>query len=124
MAIRQPRWLWISAIRASGRGTGGPGPSLDSLNVDFMIAANLDADPAREIVGDFGGFGLWLWDGTDWTLRLDPRNAEYLIAADTDNDGPDQLFVNFGADGLWSWNAGKWAQGSLELPLGHDPGEP
>lgn len=74
-----------------------------------MIAANLDADPEREAVVDFGPVGLWEHDSGSWA-QLSGVNADYLMSGDFDGDSRAELMVDFGALGLWVCDSGAWAQ--------------
>ncbi len=72
-----------------------------------MVAANNDGEPEDEIIGDFGGTGLWHWDGDDWTdlngtwTVFSGVNADFLVRADVDGNGTDELTADFGSIGLW-----------------------
>jgi hypothetical protein len=82
--------------------------NLTAADADFVAPADIDADGVDEIVGDFGGSGLWLLD-TQWT-QLSDADAQYLIGADVTGDGSDEIAVDFGPNGIWIWNNGPWSQ--------------
>jgi hypothetical protein len=107
-------WVW----KLSGGWT-----ELSGANADYMVAADTDGDGDDEVVGSFGGLGLWARDSGVWT-QLSGAPAEFMIAADVNGDGKEEIAVDFGPIGLWLWNAGAWTQLSATNPeylLAADP---
>ncbi len=62
---------------------------------------------SAEVVGDFGGFGLWMRHGGAWS-QLTGLNPDTFIFADADGDGHSEIFGDFGIFGLWLWNNDVW----------------
>ncbi len=62
---------------------------------------------ASEIIGDFGGYGVWMLHNAAWT-QLTPIGAESLLFADIEGDGLSEMFGDFGVFGLWLWNNDIW----------------
>jgi hypothetical protein len=63
---------------------------------------------AAEVIGDFGGFGLWMFHSSAWT-QLTGLNPESVLFGDTDGDGLRELAGDFGILGLWLWNSDVWS---------------
>ena len=90
---------------------------LSGLRQDFMIAANLDADPAQEVVSSTSGrSGSGCMTAMGAWLQLSGVNADYLISGDFDGDLQHELMVDFGTLGLWVYNGGAWTQVSAVNP--------
>ena len=68
------------------------------------------SEPARgraEVLGDFGGIGLWVWNGGDWK-QLTGSNPGTIAAADVDGDGDKDVVADF-ASGLWVYSNNAWS---------------
>ena len=77
---------------------------------------------AAEIIGDFGGFGLWMLHDSVWT-QLSPIGAESFLFADSDGDGLNELFGDFGVFGLWLWDNDVWIPLTMANPEGMITGD-
>ncbi len=77
---------------------------------------------AAEIIGDFGGFGLWMLHDSVWT-QLSPIGAESFLFADSDGDGLKELFGDFGVFGLWLWDNDIWIPLTMANPEGMITGD-
>ncbi|OGD18707.1 MAG: hypothetical protein A2W03_08960 [Candidatus Aminicenantes bacterium RBG_16_63_16] len=82
---------------------------LSGVNADYMITVNTDSDTDQEIIGDFGGAGVWSCDDGVWT-QSSGVNADFMIAADTNGDGAGGVAVDFGTVGLWLNEGSSWSQ--------------
>lgn len=59
------------------------------------------------LYADYGGFGLWKWNGSSWT-QIAEVNAENMVASGSN------LYVDFGYDyGIWKWDGSVWLQLTL-----------
>jgi bilirubin oxidase len=77
------------------------------------IAANLDANPAEDLVVNFGPtYGTWVYyNNATWT-QLHTLSPESMTTADLDGNGISDLVMDFGpAHGIWVYsNNTNWAQ--------------
>jgi len=62
---------------------------------------DVDGSDLAVFAGDFGSFGLWSYNGSDWTL-LTTLNAKVM---DAWNNG---LAAYFAGSGIWNYNGSSW----------------
>ena len=92
-----------------GRWPAAADPEPSGANADYLVTADTDADASDEIIGDFGGLGLWQYDGGNWT-KPNGSDAFFLIRADVNGDGREEVAADFGS--LEPWGFGRTAPGS------------
>jgi hypothetical protein len=62
------------------------------------------ADPDDELICDFGGQGVWLWDSGNW-IQLSGANPDRLICGNEMGLYGLDLVGDFGAMGIWLWSS-------------------
>ena len=65
------------------------------------VAPGETAPPS--LYADFGGSGLWQWDGSIWSHET-PANPENMVISDSD------LYVDFGGNGIWEKSGTVWSK--------------
>ena len=60
---------------------------------------DFDGDGVDEAAVDFGGMGVWMYDGGGWS-QLSGEEVEALAALDIDGSGDDEIVVDSGEGGL------------------------
>ena len=66
---------------------------------------DFDGDGVDEAAVDFGGLGVWQYDGGGWS-QLDGGRVESLAALDIDGSGDDEILVDTIDGGLLLWDSG------------------
>ena len=76
---------------------------LTSDNPDDIDAGNIDSNIMEELIGDFGGLGLWArYNNTSW-INLIGSDAYAIANGDIDSDGISEVVASF-SSGTWTYD--------------------
>ncbi|MDD5439126.1 MAG: fibronectin type III domain-containing protein, partial [Candidatus Omnitrophica bacterium] len=117
----------IGAGPASSASTGiTPAGLPASAGIDRVVTANLDADPRKDLIVDFGpASGLWVcYNDSTWQQLSTLSTSAISVGNSNGGTGTDDLIVDFGAtNGLWIYSNAVWAQISpsttVSIATGH-----
>lgn len=77
---------------------------MNPLDVEGVVAADLNGNGTKDVVVDFGAVGLWVFkfDDSTW-VQLNPSSPNHMAAGDLDGDGIDELVLDFQNAGIWAY---------------------
>ncbi|MDD3905372.1 MAG: putative Ig domain-containing protein [Candidatus Omnitrophica bacterium] len=84
-----------------------------SIPPTTIITAKLDANPAEDIIINFGSqHGLWVYSNNSVWFHLHPISPKSITRADLDGNGIDDLVIDFGSQyGVYVYSdTGAWTQ--------------
>jgi len=94
---------WI-AVWQSNDGLGGT----IGTDSDILFAPAIPGG-RDDVIIDFGGAGLWVWQNNTTWYKLHGISPEAVATGDLDDNGQEEAIVDFGAAGLWVWqNNATW----------------
>jgi hypothetical protein len=102
---------------------GSWGTLISPANPDSLVPFDVDGDGQEELLGDFGGLGVYyyIYVTQQW-VKISDSNPDSLVPIDVDGDSVDEIAGDFGSigagAGVYIFKNGSW--GTLISPTNPD----